>query len=650
MATWSRYLLGAAAVLVALGARASAAMAGPVEDCNTQRAGAARAPCTLVVDDKKHTPTVRAIALLMRARAALDLSDLEQAEADVKAAFAMRPGTPFGHRVRGRLRGLQGRNTEARADLSKAIQLSESSTSKYVSYLDRGNFLLRILELPAATADFETAIRIDPTKGVAYVGRALANKSGSNIAEALADLDRAKAVEPSYWLADVERGDILVAEKRYADAVVAYDHALAMRGNDARALRGRAAANALISANGKPTSADILAAPTTPTAPKTPLPAAPKPGGTTTTAPAAPSPTAPPPTTPSSSPAVTPPLVPPPVTAPPASVPKVAAPSPAGPAPASPPLPAAPSTAAPISPPPVVTPATTKPSPASPQPSPPLTPTQAPPGPSVQPAMSPEPSPLSPPPAPSGDDADSAAKQAEERRAKFKEALELRQKGKHLEAIVIYDALLRRTAADADAAVEKGRTLMALAKWKEALEAFKLVIESKTAPAAMRAIAFESQSEVLAINNQFAPAVASATSALLISPKLDRALFWRGYSWHSLGAFEKALVDFQLAAATAPKTAQYPAWEAIVLTSAGNLPKARDAIDRAFAIQPDNPIALAARASLNLAAGDLGAAEADIAQLARRGALSPMVLQTQQLIMIHKVLKPSDRPLSTPRQ
>ncbi len=264
--------------------------------------------------------------------------------------------------------------------------------------------------------------------------------------------------------------------------------------------------------------------------------------------------------------------------------------------------------------------------------------------------MSPEPSPLSPPPAPSGDDADSAAKQAEERRAKFKEALELRQKGKHLEAIVIYDALLRRTAADADAAVEKGRTLMALAKWKEALEAFKLVIESKTAPAAMRAIAFESQSEVLAINNQFAPAVASATSALLISPKLDRALFWRGYSWHSLGAFEKALVDFQLAAATAPKTAQYPAWEAIVLTSAGNLPKARDAIDRAFAIQPDNPIALAARASLNLAAGDLGAAEADIAQLARRGALSPMVLQTQQLIMIHKVLKPSDRPLATPRQ
>ena len=103
----------------------------------------------------------------MRARAALDVSNPDRAEADIKAAFALQPATPFGYRVRGRLLGLQGKNTEARTDYVKAIQLSESQAGKYVSYQDRGNFLLRIMELPAAQADFEAAIRLDPAKAAA---------------------------------------------------------------------------------------------------------------------------------------------------------------------------------------------------------------------------------------------------------------------------------------------------------------------------------------------------------------------------------------------------------------------------------------------------------------------------------------------------
>jgi tetratricopeptide (TPR) repeat protein len=572
-----RYGLRSLAVLTVVGHYAATAMAGPIEDCNTLRAAAALEPCTLVVDDKQQTPAKRAVALLMRARAALDMSNLDRAEADIKAAFALQPATPFGYRIRGRLLGLQGKNTEARADYAKAIQLSESQAGKYVSYQDRGNFLLRIMELPAAQADFEAAIRLDPAKAAGYVGRALTNKAMGKIGEALADLDRAKAVEPSYLLTHVERGDILLAEKRFADAIAAYDLALAIRANDARAVRGRAAASALVTASNVP---------------------------------------APPP-----APATTSPTPPPSVAAPAAPTP--AAPSPTPPAPpAAAPQPPAPSVAAPAAP-----------TPAAPSPTPP-----------AQPAAAPQPPTVTPPPAQSGDAVDAAAKQAEERRRQLREAFELRQKGKPLEAIVIYDALLRQAPADAEAAIEKGRTLISLSKWKEALDTFKLVLDSKTAPVGMKALALEGQGEVFARNNVYPAAIQSTTMALQLNPKLHGALFWRGISSYSLGAFDKALADFQQATSIVPKSPVYPGWEAIALVSAGDLPKAKEAIDRAFTIQPDNVNALTARARLRLATGEIVAAEADLAQLVRRGPLNPVALETQQLIMIHKVMKPSDQP------
>ena len=378
MPDWFRHSLSLIAVLAAVGSCASTTMAGPAEDCNTLRAASALAPCTLVIDDKRQTPARHVTALLMRARAALDMSELERAEADIKAAITLRPNMAFGYRVRGRLRGLQGRNEEARADYAQAIQLSVTKTGKYVSYLDRGNFLLRVTELPAAMTDFDTAIHIDPTKASAYVGRALTNKAMGRIGEALADLGRAKAVEPRYGPTYVEQGDILVAEKRFAEAIAAYDLALAIHGNDARALKGRAAATALAQN----------------------------------------------------------------------SVP-VAAPAPSRP---TPPPPSRPSTAAPA-------------------PSIPATPPSVPP---AQPATAPAPPAVAPVPIPPGEDVDPAAKRAEERKGKLKEALDLRQKGKHAEAIVLYDALLKQAPGDAEVAFQKGRTLMTLAKWKEALDAFKI--------------------------------------------------------------------------------------------------------------------------------------------------------------------------------
>lgn len=252
--------------------------------------------------------------------------------------------------------------------------------------------------------------------------------------------------------------------------------------------------------------------------------------------------------------------------------------------------------------------------------------------------------PPSPSGTPSADAPAPAGQDAEERRKKLQSARELRQSRKFDEALAIYNAMLRALSTDAEASVEKARTLMQMTRWKEALETLKAVAESKTAPNNWKALALASQGEVLAVNNQFESAITLLSAGLKLNPQIEGALFWRGLSLYATGRFAEALADFRQASTLAPKSAVYPSFEALALIGSGDSAKAREAIDRSLAAQADNSSALVARARLRLAAGDVAAAEADIAQVQSRGALTPVAMQTQQLIMIHKIFKPTDQP------
>jgi tetratricopeptide (TPR) repeat protein len=245
---------------------------------------------------------------------------------------------------------------------------------------------------------------------------------------------------------------------------------------------------------------------------------------------------------------------------------------------------------------------------------------------------------------------DAAKQTADARRAKLTEALTLRRGGKLKEALAIYDELLRAAPTDVELAVEKGRTLVQLERWKDALDTLKPVIDNRSAPPGMKALAFEARGEVLARNNQFEAAVLSHTAALEINPKLLGALFWRGVSAVALGSFEMAIGDFRQAGTIVPTSPLYPGWEALAHLGEGDVTKARGAIDRSNAIQADNTLALTARARLRLVTGDVDGAEADLATLARRGPLGPTSLQTQQLIMVHKIFKPTDQPSTARKQ
>jgi tetratricopeptide (TPR) repeat protein len=515
-------------------AAAGAAHGAALEECEKLAGRAAIAPCTLVIDGENENAASRAFAYLLRARAALDASDFEKAEADLGAGLALRPNNAFGYRVRGRLRGLQGRNDDARADYTKALQLSETPASKYVSYVDRGQFFVRTKELADALADFDAAIALDRAKAHAHVGRAVVHKAMGRIDDALAGLDTAASVEPTFWLTYVERGDILLAQKRNDDALAAYNLALARRPGDARALRGRAAAEAAGAATAtkkdesEPTK---TAMPETPAAPATASPPTDRPGGS--------------------------------------------------------------------------------------------------------------------PIAPSGGASDPTNQGAELRRKNLQAARELREARKFQEALTIHDAMLRAAPTDAEVAIEKGRTLMQMMRWSDAIETFKSVIDSKVTSDALKAGAFAYQSEIFGVNNQFDRAINAAGEALRINPRLEGALFWRGFSLYATGAFAAALADFKQAGSMLPKSPVYPSWEALVFIGAGDTAKAKEAIERAIAIQPDNVDALLARTRLKLAAGDIAAAEADFSQVQRRSAPTPVAVQTQQLIMLHKILKPSDAPATS---
>jgi tetratricopeptide (TPR) repeat protein len=254
---------------------------------------------------------------------------------------------------------------------------------------------------------------------------------------------------------------------------------------------------------------------------------------------------------------------------------------------------------------------------------------------------SPAPAPPAPVPATSTADA---------RRAKLAEALTLRRGGKHREALAIYEELLRAAPADIEVAVERGRTLVSLERWKDALDTLKQVIDNKNAPPGIKALAFESRGEVLARNEQYEAAVLSMTAALEINPKLLGALFWRGMGGYALGTFEAAIADFRQAGTIVPTSPLYPAYEALAHIGEGDLAKAQEAIDRSNAIQADNTFALSARARLRLVKGEVEGAEADLATLARRGPLGTVPLQTQQLIMVHKIFKPTDQPATAARK
>jgi eukaryotic-like serine/threonine-protein kinase len=198
-----------------------------------------------------------------------------EARIGLTACIGQRPGFAWSYLLRGVAAVQEQANADAEADFSAAQNLDGSELVRFAVHANRGRALLRQGKLKEAIADLQKAAESRPQECQAYVMLAQAYQRSKQYAEAdralatalrlrpdlplvhrtsaemlwergeqdeaLRQYDRAIALErekaPSPLLADdyVARGRILHAQRRFADAVAAFDDALRLSPELARA-------------------------------------------------------------------------------------------------------------------------------------------------------------------------------------------------------------------------------------------------------------------------------------------------------------------------------------------------------------------------------------------------------------------------------
>src|SRR6516162_9992821 len=201
-----------------------------------------------------------------------------EASSQLTACLAQRSDFVWIYLLRGFAQGELLAFDAAEADFRKALQMSLDENARYVLLVNRGVLRVREDRLDDAVADLKAAIALRPNEYQAYVNLAQAYRRQKNVDQALAQMDCAVRLEPtlahlyrlrarlyleckqpalalqdfdqaiqnentdSPFLADdyVERGRLLLSERKNAEALEAFDASLRLRKDHSRAQRLRA--------------------------------------------------------------------------------------------------------------------------------------------------------------------------------------------------------------------------------------------------------------------------------------------------------------------------------------------------------------------------------------------------------------------------
>ncbi len=117
---------------------------------------------------------------------------------------------------------------EAIGYFSKAIDYDPTLT---MAYRNRGAMYLFLGELDASLKDLTIAGRLEPRKAVIPFYKAVVLGEKKSYPVALENLKKAIALEPSFFYAYEEQGDIFMKMKKYDDAINAYRTALSKSDN-----------------------------------------------------------------------------------------------------------------------------------------------------------------------------------------------------------------------------------------------------------------------------------------------------------------------------------------------------------------------------------------------------------------------------------
>ena len=146
----------------------------------------------------------------------------DAAEKTYASALKYLPNSPLIHNNRGRFRQQQGRNREAIADFSRALQLDSKFT---VALSNRGFALMADRSYADAEADFEESILTGGQANM-YGLRGAARMLQGRIAESLQDYKKYVELAPDSGSALAELGLAQAITGNHADAIRSFDRAL----------------------------------------------------------------------------------------------------------------------------------------------------------------------------------------------------------------------------------------------------------------------------------------------------------------------------------------------------------------------------------------------------------------------------------------
>jgi tetratricopeptide (TPR) repeat protein len=186
--------------------------------------------------------------------------------------------------------------------------------------------------------------------------------------------------------------------------------------------------------------------------------------------------------------------------------------------------------------------------------------------------------------------------------ARFEAARDLLKTNRAADALQALDEVLRRDARHLPALVSRGSALLALGRLDEAEANWRAALARFPG----QEVVLWNLGMLLIERERHAEALALADEALAAAPTHGRALLLRGDALSGLARFEEAVATFQRIPRTGEAAADALTKEALAQAALQRYDAARELLDQAVALRPDDRFAMFRRAIVRLATRDFG--------------------------------------------